>query len=201
MIISSISEFKNKKLRVCFDEGADLCLYKSEVRRLHLSVGDELSQERYSVIVEEILIPRAKSRAMHLLEKQDRTEADLRNKLKESGYDSNVAETAIEYVKSFGYIDDLRYASNYVHFHQGKKSRRALITALLAKGIDADIINQALDDEYDIDESEQIRAILVKRHYDFDNATYEERAKQIRYLMSKGYNMDSVRRVLGTYYS
>ena len=197
MVVNSITEFKNKKLKVCFDEGADLCLYKSEVRRLHLAVGEEIDCDRYNAIVEEILVPRAKSRAMHLLEKQDRTEADLRNKLRESGYDDDVAEMAIDFVKSFGYIDDLRYASNYVHFHQDKKSRRALMTALAGKGISADIINQALEDEYDTDESVQIRAILEKRHYNFEDATYEERAKQMRYLLSKGYGMDAVRRALG----
>lgn len=196
MIISSITEFKNKKVRVCFDEGADLCLYKSEVRRLRISEGDEISQERYLAIVEEILVPRAKSRAMHLLEKQDRTEADLRNKLKESGYDAEVADAAIDYVKSFGYIDDLRYASNYVHFHQDRKSRRSLITALAGKGVSSDIISQAIDDEYDVDESIQIKSILEKRHYNFDNPSYEERAKQMRYLMSKGYSMDAVRKAL-----
>ena len=50
----------------------------------------------------------AKLKALRLLERIDRTEAQLREKLLQAEFDSEMVEKAIAYVKSFGYINDER---------------------------------------------------------------------------------------------
>ena len=55
----------------------------------------------------------AKKKAMSLLKYMDRTEWQLRDKLSLKGFSEEAIEEAIEYVKSFHYLDDYRYA---VHF-------------------------------------------------------------------------------------
>lgn len=52
---------------------------------------------------------RAKLRAMHLLNDMDRTESQLRTKLLNGDYPADIADEAIAYVKSFGYINDESY--------------------------------------------------------------------------------------------
>ena len=49
----------------------------------------------------EILEKRAKLRALHLLERMDRTEAELRSKLKLDMYPEDIIETVIQYEKGF----------------------------------------------------------------------------------------------------
>lgn len=49
---------------------------------------------------------------MHLLEDMDRSEAGLREKLKAGLYPEDLIEAAVTYVKSFGYLNDVRYAEN-----------------------------------------------------------------------------------------
>ncbi|MBQ4373989.1 MAG: regulatory protein RecX, partial [Lachnospiraceae bacterium] len=112
----------------------DLVLYKREVKTYGLEAGEELSEEAYQRILEETLIPRAKRRAMHLLEKQDRTRKNLEDKLRESDYPQTAIDAAIAYVESFHYIDDERYARSYVHFHQEGKSKRRIQQDLMQKG-------------------------------------------------------------------
>jgi regulatory protein len=46
------------------------------------------------------------------------------------------------------------------------------------------------------DERELIINLLEKRHYDFENADFEEKQKQIRYLLGKGFSYDSIHSAL-----
>ena len=63
-------------------------------------------------------LTRAKKRALYLLTDQDRTEKQLREKLEKTGYSGQVIEETIEYVRSFGYIDDLRYSVRYIEYYR-----------------------------------------------------------------------------------
>ena len=78
-------------------------------------------------------LTRAKKRALYLLTDQDRTEKQLREKLEKTGYSGQVIEETIEYVRSFGYIDDLRYSVRYIEYYRSKKSVKRLRYDLLKK--------------------------------------------------------------------
>ena len=73
MYIEAIDATKNNKNKVHLSNGVDFTLYKGELRKLQLQEGEELSDALYETILQEILIPRARRRAMHLLEKMDRS--------------------------------------------------------------------------------------------------------------------------------
>ena len=88
--------------------------------------GKKSAPETEEKIRTEVLLKRAKLRAMHLLEDMDRTESALREKLRQGLYPSDVTEAAIEYVKSFGYLDDVRYAENFVRSRQNVKSKKEI---------------------------------------------------------------------------
>ena len=66
---------------------------------------------------------RAKRRALHILERSDRTEQELRDKLAKN-YLPEVVDAAVEYVKSYHYIDDHRYAVNYLNSRGKVRSSR-----------------------------------------------------------------------------
>ena len=93
---------------------------------------------------------RAKKRALYLLERMDRTEQQLREKLKSSDYPEEVIEEAIEYVKSFHYLDDERYAENFTRYKKENMSRQQIKQKLMLKGVSKDIIQNAIEEEYDV---------------------------------------------------
>lgn len=198
MTVLSIEPYYGRKsrLRVCLDGGADLVLYKGEIGDYGISEGAELSDELYEQIIREILIPRARKRALHLLEKQDRTVQNLSDKLSEAGYPEVVVEDALSYVESFHYTDDSRFAANYVRFHKDGKSKRRIVSDLSAKGVDQDIIDAALEGEYTVSEEDMVRDILRKRGYDPSTADEKERAKHYRYLAGKGFSYDTIRNAM-----
>jgi regulatory protein len=185
------------KYKVCLEGGADFVLYKGELSKLHLEAGQDLPEELYEQILKEIQIPRAKKRAMHLLEKMDRTEQQLKTKLREAGYASEAIEEAISYVKSYHYIDDERYARTYIRIHQQSKSKQRLKMDLLKKGIDKEVIDLALEEEFEQSEEEMILQLLKKKHYDPSTADQKERNKMYRFLMQRGFRSSDISHVIG----
>ena len=197
MQIVQITELDKKRIRIFLEDGRNFVLYKGEGRRFCLKEGEELSEEQYGEIRSEILIKRARSRTMHLLEKMDRTEFQLRTKLRQGYYDEDIIDDAIAYVKGFHYLDDARFAQNYVRCQKEKKSRRKIQIELLQKGIGKELIEQALAEEYQQEnEQEQIRRWIEKKHYSGKTADLKEKQKMYQFLMRKGFRSDDILHVL-----
>lgn len=197
MIITQMDSFGKDKLLITLDEEISFCLYQKEVHHLQLEPGAELTDTLYQEIRKEILIPRARKRTMYLLEKMDRTEAQLREKLRQGRYPEDIIENAIAYVKGFHYVDDLRYAESYVRCYSQSKSRRRLYQELVGKGVPRDLIEQALEEEYETeDESAKIVRWLEKKHYSAEEADPKQRQRMYHFLLRKGFRSGDVLRLL-----
>lgn len=194
-VVSVIPQDK-KKLKICLDNGEEFILYKGEAAKLSLFEKEIVDDAKYQQIMKEILGKRATKRAMHLLEQQERTEKQLRDKLRQNGYPERCIEQAIDYVKSYHYIDDYRYATVYIRYHQEKESRQKLMQKLMMRGISRDIIQQALEEEFVTDECAQIRELLRKRQFNPDNADEVTRRKIAQFLMRKGFKSRDIFRVM-----
>lgn len=188
---------KKGKITVYLDNGLSFPLYQKEAAGYHLEKGKEISREQWIQIRTEILDRRAKKRAMYLLQKMDRTEYQLRQKLEENGYPREVVECAVDYVKDYHYIDDFRYASGYIRSRQGQKSRLQLKISLQQKGVPGEVIARALEEEYTDGEEGLILKLLEKKHYDPDTMEQKEKYKIYQYLMRKGFSGGMVRRLMG----
>ena len=194
MIVTSIEQHTKTKVKVCLDNRTDFQLYKREIDKYGINEGEELSN--YDEILNEVLIPRAKKRAMHLLEKMDRTKADIRSKLRRNGYPDEAINAAIEYIESYNYLNDERYANMYVRNYCNSRSRNRIMQDLYRKGVDKDTINDAIESEYTVDEEELINMYIIKRGYDADNASMKDRNKMFRFLISKGFPLDEIQRFI-----
>ena len=196
MYVKSLVKLTKGRAKICLDSGTDFVLYKKEYESYGIEEESELSLEDYQEICRDILIPRCKKRALHLLEKQDRSEKNLRDKLKEGGYPADIIDIAIDYINDYGYLDDYRMACSHIRFYMDSRSKRRIKQDLMNKGIKPDVIERAIEDEYTCDETEQIQRLLEKKGYDSDSATYEQKAKMYRFLSGRGYSSESISRVL-----
>jgi len=122
----------------------------------------------------------------------DRTEQQLREKLKSSHYPEEVIEEAIEYVKSFHYLDDERYAENFTRYKKENMSRQQIKQKLMLKGVSKDIIQNAIEEEYDVDESIHIRNILEKKHFSYETADEGEFRRVYGYLLRRGFRSNDI---------
>ena len=196
MIISDIVEFDKRRSRIFIDGEFAFVLYKGELCNYGISKDREISDEVYREITEVLLPKRATKRAMELLVKKDYTEKKLRDKLSEGLYPNSCIDAAIEYVKSYKYLDDERYARDYIAYHLEISGRNRITRDLMNRGVSKDIIESILsefgDEECRDAELEQIHKLLIKKHYDPD-MEYKDKQKIIAFLLRRGYSMDVIR--------
>ena len=186
--VTSIEQLSGGRRRVHLDNGEVWVLYVGELRTNRLSEGASIPKDQYDRIRREVLGKRAKLRAMHLLERMDRTEQQLRSKLIAAEYPPDLIDEAIDYVRSYHYLDDARYADCYVRVHGTTKSQGMLRMELQRKGIASDTIDRTLAaQEEERDESALIRELMQKRHFDPQNADAAERRRMYAYLQRRGF--------------
>lgn len=200
MIITKIEPLNKTRFLIYIDGERSFVLYRGELRTYKIEEGSDISIDTYNIIMNDVLVKRARLRAMNLLMKHSFTVRQLRNKLSDGYYPENIIDNAIEYVSSYGYINDESYALDYIECHKTDKSINRIKQDLINKGIDKNIIMDLLNgvsvSEDTIDEEAQIRRLLVKRHFNPDNASYEEVNKTCAFLLRKGFDIGTIRRVI-----
>ena len=197
MTVTKIEPVTKTRYKVYVDGQFAFVLYKGELSRYHIAEDSELEEEIYQNLRKEIVLKRAKLRAMHLLNDMGRTESQLRTKLLRNDYPSDIVEEAIAYVKSFGYINDAEYARNFIENRKEKKSKKEIYAALCQKGLPKDLIETALEECYADDDSiAAIEAIVRKKKFDPKSTDYKEMQKMMGYLVRKGFRYDDIRQVI-----
>ncbi len=196
MLVTKLTELTKTKYKVYIDEEFAFVLYKGELLQYHINEGESISEETVSEILEKVLVKRAKLRALHLMNVMDRTEKGLRQKLRDNHYPEEVIEKAITYVKSYGYVEDERYANQFIQNRKLKKSRRELECEMLKKGLSRDVVSCMLETQYDKeDEVETVRRIAEKKGYR-EGMEDVEKKKIFDFLVRKGFSYDTIRQVL-----
>ena len=193
MMITEIIPVTKQKYRIMTDEQLAFVLYKGELSRYGLKENMELPYELFAEIQEEILIKRAKLRAMHLLNRMDYTEAQLRKKLEQGEYTQKAVDIAIAYVKAYHYLDDERYVGRYLSCSEGRKSRKQAEFELEKKGVSREMIaacREKIEDEQD--ETELIRSILEKRCKNPQSADEKEIRRHYGYFVRKGFSSSDI---------
>ncbi len=197
VVITAIEPQTKGKRRLHLDSGEVWILYTGDLRTLHLSEGTVLTEQQYIQIRRDVIGKRAKKRAMHLLERMDRTERDLRGKLLDSEYPPDLVDEAVAYVKSYHYVDDERYADCYVRLCGTAKSAGKLRMELQQKGVDREVADRVLESYADErDETQMIRELLEKRHYDPQTADQKQQRRMYGYLQRRGFRSSDICREL-----
>ncbi len=197
MIVTRIEAITKTKFKIDLDEEFAFVLYKGELSHYSIREGSEVTEDKVALIKKEVLLKRAKLRAMHLLNASPRTESELRKKLKENLYPEDVLEKAIEYVKSFGYIDDYQYAWHFIECRKASKSKREIYALLSGKGISLDIVEKAFEEAFSEEgEQDAIRKILEKKRVQDVLDNPKELQKIYAYLVRKGFSYEDVRQVI-----
>lgn len=197
MRVTNIEPVTKTRYKVFLDGQFAFVLYKGELSRYGISLDAEVEQTVVEQIEEEVLLKRAKLRAMHLLKDMDRTESQLRTKLKQNLYSDEIIERALDYVKSFGYVEDENYAKRFVDSKKGIKSRKEMYAALCQKGVAKETVEKVLEECCENEgEQEAIRLILAKKHFCSERATETEKTKIYGYLLRKGFRYEDIRQVI-----
>ncbi|MEF9840246.1 MAG: RecX family transcriptional regulator, partial [Lachnospiraceae bacterium] len=178
MIVTKIEPITKTKFKIYIDEEFAFVLYKGELSKNHIKEQEEIEEVLYDKIKKEIILKRGKLRAMHLLSQMDRSETQLRHKLKQNYYTEDIIDAVMDYVKSFGYINDREYARRYIENKKQIKSKKEIGLLLFQKGIAKEQIDEAFQLYWENEsEIEAIRVILRKKNFNIEVATDAEKQK------------------------
>ena len=203
-----LGEKAGKKIPFYVDGELIGSLYPKEINTYSLEDECEISESEYERIVEETLLPRAKRYVMNLLVKSDKTEAELKRKLRQAGYGDIISEGAIEYVRSFHYIDELRTAESFIRTKMDCSSEKEIRYKLSEKGISEETIDMAYDQFAEVENTELkaaenfirkklgTRLSMVTDDENEDILPYEEKQKLMAAAFRKGFRQDSIRTAL-----
>lgn len=150
---------------------------------------DEIGEER----------KRARKKALQLLERMDRTEKDMMDRLLRAGYSEEISRDALEYVKGFGYVNNTRYAENYIAGRIHEKSRTKILQELYQRGIDGKTAAEAWDRNVELeqpDEREMIRSVILKKYGPGAKLSEKEMRRLYGYLARRGFYSSDISHVL-----
>lgn len=134
-----------------------------------------------------------------LLGKKDYSRAGLESKLEADGYPKEIREQVLTELTDAHYLDDRRLAQNYIRGHLRDKSKTRIRQDLQQKGISAEDMEEAFacvaeETDMEFEQLTQIRRLLEKKHYDPEQATWEEKQKVMAFLYRRGFSQDMIRR-------
>ncbi len=141
----------------------------------------------------------ALSKAMYLCSKTEKCKSDIRKKLYDWKANPDDIEKILSELEKQKFIDEKRYAEYYVRdkFRFNKWGKIKIKTMLLQKQIPEKTINKALADIPEKEYIETLKYLLKQKEKTLnDGDYYKKKQKIIRFLTSKGFETDTVLRIL-----
>ena len=135
-----------------------------------------------------------KAQAVAHLARREYSRAELRTRLLKGDVSPEEVDAALEQLAEQGLLSDARFAHAVVRQKAGAYSRRAIGETLKAKGVPRDAAAGALA-EHDADDADTLVA-LWRRRFGVPPRNDREKARQIRFLQSRGFALSAIFRLL-----
>jgi len=135
--------------------------------------------------------------SMYLLGRRDYSVKEMVKKFKEKEYKQEDIDAVMTHIKERGYQSDERFARSYINSKLNSKIGISKIKSTLTfeKGVDKDIIENILAD-MELDEVSVIVKIINQKYRNKDLKDPKEKNKAFRFLVSKGFSFDDIKRAL-----
>ena len=190
-----------QRVSVFIDDAFAFGIHVDLVVQFGLSKGMALDVEAQLRIRAAEQARKARDVAMTYLGYRARSEQEVRRKLQQKGFEDTVVDDAVARLHELGYLDDRAYARSYVEarFRSRRYGPRRLRAELRRKGIARNLIDDVLAD---LKEEEDLLG-AARRHaakrwprLARESDPFRRRQKLRAYLLRRGFNHDTVRRVI-----
>ncbi len=139
--------------------------------------------------------PTLKGRALRLLSQREHSRRELERKLQPYEEEPGTLAQALDELQARGFISEERVAESVLNRRASRLGSTRIRQELQDKGLDGELIAQTLSG---LKDSELARAREVwQRKFDALPGTPQERVRQTRFLLARGFAGEVVRRVLG----
>jgi regulatory protein len=138
--------------------------------------------------------PSLKGRALRLLSQREHSRKELEQKLKPHEEMPGELAEALDFLAAKDFINEKRVVESVVNRRSSKLGAARVRQELMAKGLTADDIAEAVEA---MRGTELERALVVwRKKFGAPPSDASERGKQVRFLVSRGFAAEVVRRVV-----
>lgn len=138
--------------------------------------------------------PTLRERALRLLARREYSRAELGRKLAAHAGPEDDLDALLEDLQRRKLVSDERYAESRTHALSRKFGAARIAHELRAKGLDKGLAESAAAAARTT-EVDRARAVWLRK-FRTAPATREERARQMRFLQSRGFSFDAIRAVI-----
>lgn len=136
-----------------------------------------------------------KQRAIALLARREYARGELAARLVAAGAKRDEIEPLLDELQLSGYLSDARFAGALVRQKTGTHAQRAIARELRERGVAKEVAAAALAESGAGDEFAQAQA-LWQRRFGRPPGDEREKARQLRFLVSRGYSVSVAYRIL-----
>ena len=133
-------------------------------------------------------------RALRLLSTREHSRAELERKLAQFEEEPGALAKVLDTLAAKDFINEGRVVESVLHRRSAKLGAQRIKQELRALGLEPEAVAQALD-QLRISEVERARAVWRKK-FATPPANAAERAKQMRFLASRGFGGDTIHKVV-----
>jgi regulatory protein len=137
-----------------------------------------------------------RERALRLLARREYSRRELQGRLAPHAASEEELAALLDALAGRGQLSDARYAEARVHALSRKYGAARIVHELKSKGVDPGVAEQAAAAARESD-LERARSAW-RRKFKLPPATREDRARQARFLQSRGFSFDVIKTVLDT---
>jgi regulatory protein len=138
--------------------------------------------------------------AVRFLKVRDRSEKELRLKLRQKGVEADQIDVTIERMRTLGYLDDERFAKARAEslLARGRLGPRGVAARLSAAGVARESVKDAVDGAMESrSELELAIEVLQKKHPQARGTTDQKvRARAVRFLLGRGFSSSVISKAL-----
>ena len=204
MRIERVLKKDEKNVTLILDNNEKLYLSYEVYLKSGLRKNEEISDSRFSALIEENQSFHIKQKAFRLLGRRQHSAFELKLKLKQKGYNEQLISRVINQLRNSNYLNDYEFAKTFAEENIKNKlwGQRKVEAELIKKGVDREIISQIVNEKFSdsdqIDNALELARKKYKSLLDRNTNTEKIKSKLITFLLSRGYNYDTVKRVVDT---
>ncbi|MCR1949623.1 MULTISPECIES: recombination regulator RecX [unclassified Clostridium] len=196
-IITKIEVQKRNKERVniYIDNEYSFSLSAELVYKEGLKINEKIDLEKMKSIAKEDNYMKCKNAALRIVEKSYKSEKELKDKLLLKGYDNLTIDKTLSFLKEYNFLSDTNYVKMYVKDRSRLQGKKKIKYDLIKKGINDNLIEREISN-IDEEEEKEVAYNMALKKYNVlskrESDKYKLSQKIYRFLLSKGYDYDTV---------